>query len=87
MSKRWPHFRFHPSVGDLGQDSSDDNHSVTHGPPLTSDVPFWPDYQDEGECHLSGFWVPILFTFCPAGFAFCRFVSNSGFSVLVITNL
>uniref|UniRef100_A0A8C0WBE6 Src kinase-associated phosphoprotein 1 n=2 Tax=Castor canadensis TaxID=51338 RepID=A0A8C0WBE6_CASCN len=48
MSKRWPHFRFHPSVGDLGQDSSDDNHSVTHGPPLTSDVPFWPDYQDEG---------------------------------------
>ncbi|CAK7291964.1 Src kinase-associated phosphoprotein 1 [Vulpes lagopus] len=32
----------------LGQDSSDDNHSGTHGLPLTSDAPFLPDYQDEG---------------------------------------
>ncbi|XP_054545100.1 src kinase-associated phosphoprotein 1 [Talpa occidentalis] len=30
-----------------GQDSSDDNHSGTHGP-FTSDAPFLPDYQDEG---------------------------------------
>ncbi|KAL6034067.1 hypothetical protein STEG23_007937 [Scotinomys teguina] len=33
--------------GDLGQDSSDDNLSGTHGPPLTSDASFWSDYQDE----------------------------------------
>lgn len=39
----------------LGQDSSDDNHSGTHGLPLTSDAPFLPDYQDEGECHLPRF--------------------------------
>ncbi|XP_070082331.1 src kinase-associated phosphoprotein 1 isoform X1 [Equus przewalskii] len=32
----------------LGQDSSDDNHSGTHGPFLTSDAPFLSDYQDEG---------------------------------------
>ncbi|XP_058561557.1 src kinase-associated phosphoprotein 1 isoform X3 [Neofelis nebulosa] len=44
---------FQPQGGDqaesfLGQDSSDDNHSGTHGPSLTSDAPFLPDYQDEG---------------------------------------
>ncbi|KAF6299685.1 src kinase associated phosphoprotein 1 [Rhinolophus ferrumequinum] len=43
---------FQPQAGDqaenyLGQDSSDDNHSVTHGP-LTSDAPLLSDYQDEG---------------------------------------
>uniref|UniRef100_A0A4X1UPP2 Src kinase-associated phosphoprotein 1 n=1 Tax=Sus scrofa TaxID=9823 RepID=A0A4X1UPP2_PIG len=32
----------------LGQDSSDDNHSGTHGPSFTSDAAFLPDYQDEG---------------------------------------
>ncbi|XP_045842475.1 src kinase-associated phosphoprotein 1 [Meles meles] len=32
----------------LGQDSSDDNQSGTHGPSLTLDAPFLPDYQDEG---------------------------------------
>ncbi|XP_017654910.1 src kinase-associated phosphoprotein 1 isoform X2 [Nannospalax galili] len=37
-----------PPHGDLGQDSSDDNLSGTHGPPLTSDASFWSDYQDEG---------------------------------------
>ncbi|ELK01615.1 Src kinase-associated phosphoprotein 1 [Pteropus alecto] len=45
---------FQPQGGDqaenyLGQDSSDDNHSGTHGPSLTSDAPFLSDYQDEGE--------------------------------------
>ncbi|XP_005862066.1 PREDICTED: src kinase-associated phosphoprotein 1 [Myotis brandtii] len=44
---------FQPQGGDqaenyLGQDSSDDNHSGIHGPSLTSDAPFLPDYQDEG---------------------------------------
>ncbi|XP_050013069.1 src kinase-associated phosphoprotein 1 [Alexandromys fortis] len=39
---------FQPQGGDLGQDSSDDNLSGTHGPPLTSDASFWSDYQDEG---------------------------------------
>nr|XP_040124816.1 src kinase-associated phosphoprotein 1 isoform X2 [Ictidomys tridecemlineatus] len=34
--------------GDLGQDSSDDNQSGTHGLSLTSDAPFSSDYQDEG---------------------------------------
>ncbi|CAO2645021.1 Src kinase-associated phosphoprotein 1, partial [Lemmus lemmus] len=38
---------FQPQGGDLGQDSSDDNLSGTHGPPLTSDASFWSDYQDE----------------------------------------
>nr|KAF6458812.1 src kinase associated phosphoprotein 1 [Rousettus aegyptiacus] len=51
---------FQPQGGDqaenyLGQDSSDDNHSGTHGSFLTSDAPFLSDYQDEGECPLSGF--------------------------------
>ncbi|XP_059763424.1 src kinase-associated phosphoprotein 1 isoform X1 [Balaenoptera ricei] len=46
-------WNFQPQGGDqaenyLGQDSSDDNHSGTHGPSLTSDVPFLSDYQDEG---------------------------------------
>ncbi|TEA40212.1 hypothetical protein DBR06_SOUSAS8210157, partial [Sousa chinensis] len=62
MSKVRPCFFFCPSGGDqaenyLGQDSSDDNHSGTHGPSLTSDAPFLSDYQDEGECHLSGFRI------------------------------
>uniref|UniRef100_A0A8C3VI93 Src kinase-associated phosphoprotein 1 n=1 Tax=Catagonus wagneri TaxID=51154 RepID=A0A8C3VI93_9CETA len=44
---------FQPQGGDqaenyLGQDSSDDNHSGTHGPSFTSDAPFLSDYQDEG---------------------------------------
>ncbi|XP_051014360.1 src kinase-associated phosphoprotein 1 isoform X1 [Acomys russatus] len=39
---------FQPQGGDLGQDSSDDNLSGTHGPPLTSEASFWSDYQDEG---------------------------------------
>uniref|UniRef100_A0A8D0XLE1 Src kinase-associated phosphoprotein 1 n=1 Tax=Sus scrofa TaxID=9823 RepID=A0A8D0XLE1_PIG len=44
---------FQPQGGDqaenyLGQDSSDDNHSGTHGPSFTSDAAFLPDYQDEG---------------------------------------
>ncbi|KAM4843396.1 src kinase-associated phosphoprotein 1 [Thomomys bottae] len=42
---------FQPQGGDLGQDSSDDNHSVSQGPPFAAavaDVPFGPDYQDEG---------------------------------------
>ncbi|KAM7068759.1 src kinase-associated phosphoprotein 1 isoform 2-T2 [Molossus nigricans] len=44
---------FQPQRGDqaenyFGQDSSDDNHSGTHGPSLTSDAPFLSDYQDEG---------------------------------------
>nr|XP_036854969.1 src kinase-associated phosphoprotein 1 isoform X1 [Manis javanica] len=44
---------FLPQGGDqaenfLVQDSSDDNHSGTHGPSLTSDAPFLSDYQDEG---------------------------------------
>nr|KAF6458815.1 src kinase associated phosphoprotein 1 [Rousettus aegyptiacus] len=44
---------FQPQGGDqaenyLGQDSSDDNHSGTHGSFLTSDAPFLSDYQDEG---------------------------------------
>ncbi|XP_054527210.1 src kinase-associated phosphoprotein 1 isoform X1 [Pan troglodytes] len=34
--------------GDIGQDSSDDNHSGTLGLSLTSDAPFLSDYQDEG---------------------------------------
>uniref|UniRef100_A0A8D1W3G0 Src kinase associated phosphoprotein 1 n=1 Tax=Sus scrofa TaxID=9823 RepID=A0A8D1W3G0_PIG len=43
---------FQPQGGDqaenyLGQDSSDDNHSGTHGPSFTSDAAFLPDYQDE----------------------------------------
>ncbi|XP_005394302.1 PREDICTED: src kinase-associated phosphoprotein 1 isoform X2 [Chinchilla lanigera] len=37
-----------PPPGDRGQDSSDDNLSGTHGPPLTSDAPSLADYQDEG---------------------------------------
>ncbi|TKC50592.1 hypothetical protein EI555_011525 [Monodon monoceros] len=46
-------WNFQPQGGDqaenyLGQDSSDDNHSGTHGPSLTSDAPFLSDYQDEG---------------------------------------
>ncbi|KAM6174451.1 src kinase-associated phosphoprotein 1 isoform 2-T2 [Erethizon dorsatum] len=41
-------FPYCPSGGDLGQDSSDDNHSGTHGPSLTSDAPLLADYQDEG---------------------------------------
>uniref|UniRef100_A0AC11CV92 Src kinase associated phosphoprotein 1 n=1 Tax=Ovis aries TaxID=9940 RepID=A0AC11CV92_SHEEP len=46
-------WNFQPQGGDqpenyLGQDSSDDNHSGTHGPSFTSDAPFLPDYQDEG---------------------------------------
>ncbi|XP_006166179.1 src kinase-associated phosphoprotein 1 isoform X2 [Tupaia chinensis] len=39
---------FQPQGGDLGQDSSDDNHSGTQGPPLTADAAFSSDYQDEG---------------------------------------
>ncbi|XP_012864316.1 PREDICTED: src kinase-associated phosphoprotein 1 isoform X1 [Dipodomys ordii] len=39
---------FQPQGGDLGQDSSDDNHSITHVPPLAADAPFGSDYQDEG---------------------------------------
>ncbi|XP_012582172.1 PREDICTED: src kinase-associated phosphoprotein 1 [Condylura cristata] len=44
---------FQPQGGDQtenypGQDSSDDNHSGTHGTFLASEVPFLPDYQDEG---------------------------------------
>ncbi|XP_063654370.1 src kinase-associated phosphoprotein 1 isoform X9 [Pan troglodytes] len=35
--------------GDIGQDSSDDNHSGTLGLSLTSDAPFLSDYQDEGK--------------------------------------
>uniref|UniRef100_A0A3Q2I9T8 Src kinase associated phosphoprotein 1 n=1 Tax=Equus caballus TaxID=9796 RepID=A0A3Q2I9T8_HORSE len=47
------HWDFQLQGGDqaenyLGQDSSDDNHSGTHGPFLTSDAPFLSDYQDEG---------------------------------------
>uniref|UniRef100_A0A9L0JCW8 Src kinase associated phosphoprotein 1 n=1 Tax=Equus asinus TaxID=9793 RepID=A0A9L0JCW8_EQUAS len=47
------HWNFQLQGGDqaenyLGQDSSDDNHSGTHGPFLTSDAPFLSDYQDEG---------------------------------------
>ncbi|XP_023985935.1 src kinase-associated phosphoprotein 1 [Physeter macrocephalus] len=46
-------WNFQPQGGDqaenyLGQDSSDDNHSGTHGPSLASDAPFLSDYQDEG---------------------------------------
>uniref|UniRef100_A0A4W2EDV6 Src kinase associated phosphoprotein 1 n=1 Tax=Bos indicus x Bos taurus TaxID=30522 RepID=A0A4W2EDV6_BOBOX len=46
-------WNFQPQGGDqpenyLGQDSSDDNHSGTHGPSFTSDAPFLSDYQDEG---------------------------------------
>ncbi|ELR60323.1 hypothetical protein M91_15640 [Bos mutus] len=45
-------WNFQPQGGDqpenyLGQDSSDDNHSGTHGPSFTSDAPFLSDYQDE----------------------------------------
>uniref|UniRef100_A0A8I3P1I6 Src kinase associated phosphoprotein 1 n=2 Tax=Canis lupus familiaris TaxID=9615 RepID=A0A8I3P1I6_CANLF len=40
----------------LGQDSSDDNHSGTHGLPLTSDAPFLPDYQDEVGAIASSPW-------------------------------
>ncbi|XP_058302024.1 src kinase-associated phosphoprotein 1 isoform X4 [Hylobates moloch] len=39
---------FQPQGGDIGQDSSDDNHSGTLGLSLTSDAPLLPDYQDEG---------------------------------------
>uniref|UniRef100_A0A2K6PDU3 Src kinase-associated phosphoprotein 1 n=1 Tax=Rhinopithecus roxellana TaxID=61622 RepID=A0A2K6PDU3_RHIRO len=39
---------FQPQGGDLGQDSSDDNHSGTLGLSLTSDAHFLSDYQDEG---------------------------------------
>nr|XP_055243696.1 src kinase-associated phosphoprotein 1 isoform X2 [Gorilla gorilla gorilla] len=39
---------FCPSGGDIGHDSSDDNHSGTLGLSLTSDAPFLSDYQDEG---------------------------------------
>ncbi|XP_063654375.1 src kinase-associated phosphoprotein 1 isoform X14 [Pan troglodytes] len=39
---------FQPQGGDIGQDSSDDNHSGTLGLSLTSDAPFLSDYQDEG---------------------------------------
>ena len=45
-------FLFCPSGGDqpenyLGQDSSNDNHSGTHGPSFTSDAPFLSDNQDK----------------------------------------
>ncbi|XP_066222499.1 src kinase-associated phosphoprotein 1 isoform X2 [Saccopteryx leptura] len=44
---------FQPQGGEqaenyLGQDSSDDNHSGTHGPSFTADAPFLSDYQEEG---------------------------------------
>uniref|UniRef100_A0A8C8VRW2 Src family associated phosphoprotein 1 n=1 Tax=Peromyscus maniculatus bairdii TaxID=230844 RepID=A0A8C8VRW2_PERMB len=39
---------FQPQGGDLGQDSSDDNLSGSHGPALPADASFWSDYQDEG---------------------------------------
>lgn len=54
MSGGWHDFLSQPSGGDLGQDGSDDNLSGTHAPPLASEASFWSDYQDEGECHLSG---------------------------------
>lgn len=56
----------------LGQDSSDDNHRGTHGPSLTSDA-LLSDYQDEGECHLSGFGSSYFVTFCPGVIALCYF--------------
>lgn len=75
----------------LGQDSSDDNQSGTHGPSLTSDAPFLPDYQDEGECHLPGFWVDhaalLLFVLVFLPFVMLNHVNFSGFSVLVIASL
>lgn len=54
MSSGWPDFPSQPSGDDLGQDGSDENLSGTHGPALASDASFWSDYQEEGECHLSG---------------------------------
>lgn len=84
---------FQPQVGDqaenyLGQDSSDDNHSGTHGP-LTSDAPLLSDYQDEGKCHLSGFRIIIFVIFCFGVIALCHLnqAAFSGFSVVVITSL
>nr|XP_045726223.1 src kinase-associated phosphoprotein 1-like [Mirounga angustirostris]XP_045726224.1 src kinase-associated phosphoprotein 1-like [Mirounga angustirostris] len=75
----------------LGQDSSDDNQSGTHRPSLTSDAPFLPDYQDEGECHLPGFWVNhaalLLFVLVFLPFVMLNQADFSGFSVLVITSL
>uniref|UniRef100_A0A8C8W1X4 Src family associated phosphoprotein 1 n=1 Tax=Peromyscus maniculatus bairdii TaxID=230844 RepID=A0A8C8W1X4_PERMB len=43
---------FQPQGGDLGQDSSDDNLSGSHGPALPADASFWSDYQDEGHPRL-----------------------------------
>ncbi|XP_006833720.1 PREDICTED: src kinase-associated phosphoprotein 1 [Chrysochloris asiatica] len=47
------HWDFQHPGGDqpesyLGQDSSDENHSGTHGPSFIPDAPFLSDYQDEG---------------------------------------
>lgn len=95
MPKVWPYFLFClcPTVGDqaenyLGQDSSDDNHSGTHGP-LTSDAPLLSDYQDEGKCHLSGLWIIMFVIFCFGVIALCHLnqAAFSGFSVVVITSL
>lgn len=95
QSKTLLFFLFCPSGGDqaenfLGQDSSDDNHSGIHGPSLTSDAPFLPDYQDEGECHFSGFWLIILCCFlswCLCPLSFDSSSLRCGFSELVITSL
>ena len=71
-------FLFCPSGGDqpenyLGQDSSDDNHSGTHGPSFTSDAPFLSDYPDEGECHLSVFRMTVLLYFLSWGLCLWSF--------------
>ncbi|XP_040857173.1 src kinase-associated phosphoprotein 1 isoform X2 [Ochotona curzoniae] len=39
---------FQPQGGDLGQDSSDENHSGARGPAIPADATFLSDYQDEG---------------------------------------
>lgn len=70
-------FFFCPSGGDqaenyLGQDSSDDSHSGIHGPSLTSDAPFLPDYQDEGECHFLDFTSLYFIAFYPGVLANCH---------------
>uniref|UniRef100_A0A8I5TX56 Src kinase-associated phosphoprotein 1 n=1 Tax=Pongo abelii TaxID=9601 RepID=A0A8I5TX56_PONAB len=47
---------FQPQGGDIGQDSSDDNHSGTLGLSLTSDAPFLSDYQDEDHSFFGSEW-------------------------------
>ncbi|XP_058531473.1 src kinase-associated phosphoprotein 1 isoform X2 [Ochotona princeps] len=42
------HWDFQPQAGDLGQDSSDENHSGARGPAIPTDATFLSDYQDEG---------------------------------------